>query len=207
MFRLAEFGRRLTKPSYDLLNGLWVAGDSGGASGISKVWVIDTSLSQMESARPRAVPAPWLAKRAVVALRVAGDNQRVALVTTDRAGRDVQVVVAGIVRTANGVADSLTADALRVGWTLTAATDLAWVDENTLAVVGRAGPKAAVGPHLVEIGGKVTALSPVVGARLVTSTGGLRGIVVTTDRGKVLAREGNGWLELQTGTDFLIPGQ
>ena len=204
MFQLARFGSKLTKPTYDSLNGLWVAGQVGGAA---RVWVIDTSLSPIENAKPRQIPAPWLAKRTVLALRVASDNQRVALITSDRAGRDVQVVVAGIVRSGDGVAVALAAEPLRVGWTVTAATDLAWVDDSTLAVVGRVGPKHAAGPQLVEIGGKVTALSPVAGARLVTNTGGLRGVVVITDRGKILARAGNGWQELQTGTDFLIPGQ
>jgi hypothetical protein len=204
MFQLARFGSELTKPSYDSLNGLWVAGQAGGAS---KVWVIDTSLSPVKDAKPREISAPWLAKRTVLALRVASDNQRVALITSDRAGGDVQVVVAGIVRSANGAAVSLATEPLRVGCTLAAATDLAWVDDSTLAVVGRVGPKGAFGPQLVEIGGKVSALSPVVGARLVTSTGGIRGVVVMTDRGKVLARAGNGWQQLQTGTDFLIPGE
>jgi len=204
MFQLATFGSELTKPSFDSLNGLWVAGQAGGAAG---VWVIDTSLRPIEKAEPRQISAPWLASRTVLALRVASDNQRVALVTSDRAGGDVQVVVAGIVRSANGVAVSLAAEPLRVGWTLTSATDLAWVDDSTLAVVGRVSPKDAVGPQLLEIGGKVTALSPVAGAQLVTNTGGLRGVVVITDRGKVLARAGNGWQELQTGTDFLIPGE
>jgi hypothetical protein len=59
----------------------------------------------------------------------------------------------------------------------------------------------------VEIGGKATALSPVAGARQVTSTGGLRGVVVVTDRGGVLGRVGHGWQVLQRGTDFLMPGQ
>ena len=203
MFQLARFGSELTKPSYDSMNGLWVAGQAGG---VAKVWVIDTSLNPMKSAKPRAISAPWLAKRTVLALRVASDNQRLALITSDRAGGDVQVVVAGVVRSANGVAVSLAPEPLRVGCTLTAATDLAWVDDSTLAVVGRVGAKGAFGPQLVEIGGRLTVLSPVVGTRLVTSTGGVRGVVVITDRGKVLARAGNGWQQLQTGTDFLIPG-
>ena len=204
MFQLPKFASLLTKPSYDSLDGLWVAGRSGSAA---RVWVIDTSLSPLENAKPRPISAPWLAKRKVLALRVARDNQRVALITSDRAGKDIQVVVAGIVRSGNGVAVSLGAEPLRVGWTLTAATDLAWVDDSTLAVVGRVSPKNAVGPQLVEIGGKLTALSPVAGARLVTNTGGLRGVVVVTDQGKVLARAGNGWQQLQTGTDFLIQGE
>ncbi|HEY5179637.1 MAG TPA: GerMN domain-containing protein [Dermatophilaceae bacterium] len=204
MFQLAEFGSNLTKPSYDSLNGLWVAGEAHGAT---KVWVIDTSLSPVKDAKPREISAKWLDKRRVLALRVASDNQRVALITTSFAGGDVQVVVAGIVRSGNGGALSLAAEPLRVGWTLTAATDLAWADDSTLAVVGRVGPKVALAPYLVEIGGKLTALSPVAGSRLVTSTGGVRGVVVIADPGKVLARAGNGWQQLQTGTDFLIPGE
>jgi len=204
MFQLAEFGSKLTKPSFDSLNGLWVAGEVRGAS---KVWVIDTSLSPVKESKPREISAKWLDKRRVLALRVARDNQRVAVITSDFAGAGVQVVVAGIVRSGNGGALSLSAEPLRVGWTLTAATDLAWADDSTLAVVGRVGSKAALAPYLVEIGGKVTALPPVAGPRLVTSTGGVRGVVVVADPGKVLARAGNGWQQLQKGTDFLIPGE
>jgi len=129
-----------------------------------------------------------------------------ALITANPAGGDTQIVIAGIARSAKGVAVSLTAEPLRVGWTLTASADLAWVDDTTLAIVGRVNPKDSLGPWLVEIGGKITKLSPLAGARIVTNTGGLRGVVVITDRGKVLARAGNGWQQLQTGTDFLIPG-
>jgi Lipoprotein LpqB beta-propeller domain/Sporulation and spore germination len=203
LFQLAKFASRLTKPSYDSLNGLWIAGQAAGAA---SVWVIDTSLTPMKNAKPREISAPWLANRTVLALKVATDNLRLALITSDSAGGDVQVVVAGIVRSATGVPVSLVAQPLRVGWTLTAATDLAWVDGTTLAVVGRVSPKDAIGPQLVEIGGKVTAMPPVAGTRLVTNTGGLRGIVVMTDAGRILARAGSGWQVLQTGTDFLIPG-
>src|SRR5450631_526491 len=202
-FHLAKFGSKLTKPSYDSLSGLWVAGQAGGAS---RVWVIDTTLTPVETARPREISVPWLANRVVLALKVATDNQRVALITSDRAGGDVQVVVAGIVRLANGVPVSLAPVPLRVGWTLTSATDLAWVDDSTLAVVGRISRLDAIGPQLVEIGGKVTARPPVVGTRSVTNTGGLRGVVVMTYAGKVRARAGSGWQVLQTGTDFLVPG-
>jgi hypothetical protein len=59
----------------------------------------------------------------------------------------------------------------------------------------------------VEIGGQITPMPPVAGTRLVTNTGGLRGVVVLTDQGKILARAGNGWQVLQSGTDFLVPGE
>jgi Lipoprotein LpqB beta-propeller domain/Sporulation and spore germination len=203
-FQLAKFGEDLTRPSYDALNSLWVAGQAGGAA---KVWVIDTSLNPMEKAKPRAITVPWLAHRRVLALKVATDNQRVALITCDRDGGDTQVLVAGIVRSANHDPVSLAAEPLRVGWTLTSATDLAWVDDSTLAVVGRVSPRDVIGPQLVEIGGKITPMPPVAGTRLVTNTGGLRGVVVLTDGGQIKARAGKSWQVLQTGTDFLIPGE
>lgn len=203
-FQLATFGHDLTRPSYDSLNGLWVAGQAGDAA---RVWVIDTSMSPMEKAKPRVIPAPWLANRRVLALKVASDNQRVALITSNPDGGDVQVAVAGIVRSAEGAPVSLSPAPLRVGWTLTSATDLAWVDESTLAVVGRVSPRDVIGPQLVEIGGKITSMPPVAGTRLVTNTGGLRGVVVLTDAAQIKARAGSGWQVLQTGTDFLIPGQ
>jgi Lipoprotein LpqB beta-propeller domain/Sporulation and spore germination len=202
--QLQQFGRALTRPSYDSLNGLWVAGQAGG---VSRVWVIDTSVSPMEKAKPRAILVPWLVNRSVLALKVAPDNQRAALITSDRAGRDVRIVVAGIARSARGAPLSLAAEPLRVGWTLTTATDLVWVDDSTLAVVGRVSPKSPIGPQLVEIGGKITAMPPVAGTRQVTNTGGLRGVVVLTDRGQILARAGSSWQVLQNGTDFLIPGE
>ena len=122
-------------------------------------------------------------------------------------GGDVQVAVAGIVRSAEGAPVSLSPAPLRVGWTLTSATDLAWVDDSTLAVVGRVSPRDVIGPQLVEIGGKITSMPPVAGTRLVTNTGGLRGVVVLTDAAQIKARAGSGWQVLQTGTDFLIPGE
>jgi len=203
-FELAKFGDDLTRPSYDSMNGLWVAGQAGGGA---KVWVIDTSVSPMEEAKPRVIAVPWLANRKVLALKVATDNQRVALITSARDGADVQVLVAGISRSASGAPVSLAAQPLRVGWTLTSATDLAWADDSTLAVVGRVSPHDVMGPQLVEIGGKVTAMPPVAGTRLVTNTGGLRGVVVLTDRGQIEARAGSGWQVLQFGTDFLVPGE
>ena len=46
-------------------------------------------------------------------------------------------------------------------------------------------------------------MPPVAGTRLVTNTGGLRGVVVITNRGEVLARAGSGWQVLRyLGTTF-----
>ena len=145
---------------------------------ISEVCVRDGGLECHVLGNVAPVKCHGLAGRSVLALKVATDNQRVAVITSDREGGDVRVVVAGIVRSASGRPLSLSPEPLRGGWTLTAAKDLAWVDDSTLAVVGRVSPKEPVGPQLVEIGGRITAMPPVAGTRLVTNTGGLCGVVV-----------------------------
>jgi hypothetical protein len=112
--------------------------------------VIDTVQSPMEEAKPRAISVPWLANRRVLALKVATNNQRVGLIASDRAGGDVQVVVAGSTCSESGAPLALAGS----GWTLTTATYLAWVDDGTWGWSVGSVPKSQ-GPQLVEIG-KIT---------------------------------------------------
>jgi len=200
--QLPAFGTKLTKPSYDGRDGLWVAGERDGAP---RLWVIDTSSENVADGKPRAVDISRLGDRRIVAFRVAADDQRAAMVTTAPDGSDVQLQVAGIVRSPDGAARSLAAP-LRLGWTLTSASNAVWVDDNTVAVLGRLGRSEAMRPYLVDIGGRVTGLQPVPDARTLTTTGGIRGLVVVTDRGMVLTKAGNGWQPLGVGTDLVVPG-
>jgi len=200
-WRLAPFATDLTRPSYDGANGLWVAGRNAGRAA---VWVIDTT-PDLQKAQPRAVSATWLTGRSVVALRVARDNVRVAVITTDDDGGDLQVGISGIVRGDDGAPRALDVP-LRVGDPLSAATDLTWVDETTLAVVGRADAAESLRPYVVRIGGAASPLSAVKGARSVLTTGGERGILVLTDSGRAYRRIGNGWQELARALDVLAPG-
>jgi hypothetical protein len=200
--QLPAFGDHLTKPSYDGRDGLWVAGERGGAT---RLWVIDTSGSSVSAGQPRAVDISRLGDRRIVSFRVAADDQRAVLITTKPDGTDVQVQVAGIVRAGNGTAQALAAP-LRVGWTLTSASSAVWVDDDTVAVIGRVGRTEPQRPYLVDIGGPATGLQPVPDARSLTTTGGVRGLVVVTGRGVVLNKAGNGWQPLGEGTDLVVPG-
>jgi hypothetical protein len=200
--QLPAFGTKLTKPSYDGRDGLWVAGERNGAP---RLWVVDTSSESVADGKPRAVDISRLGDRRIVSFRVAADDQRAAMVTTGPDGSDVQLQVAGIVRSPDGAARSLAAP-LRLGWTLTAASNAVWVDDNTVAVLGRVGRSEAMRPYLVDIGGRATGLQMVPGARTLTTTGGIRGLVVVTDRGVVLTKAGNGWQPLGDGTDLVVPG-
>ena len=189
------FATGLTRPAYDGRGGLWVAGTSGSAS---RVFVLDSA------GAPRAVPAAWLAGRRVVALTVASDDARMAVISSRVGGGDIRVDVVGIVRAANGAARSLTAP-LRVGAPLTAASDVTWVDGRTLGVLGSEGGSDPVRPYLVPLGGPVSALAPVAGAVSLTSTGGPRGLFVVNDRGQVLTRAGNGWVVESQASDVVVP--
>ena len=200
--QLPPFGSKLTKPSYDGRDGLWVAGERDGAA---RLWVIDTSSDSVADGKPRAVDISRLGDRRIVSFRVAADDQRAAMVTTRPDGSDVQLQVAGIVRSPDGAARSL-ATPLRLGWTLTSASNAVWVDDNTVAVLGRVGSSEAMRPYLVDIGGRATGLQPVPDARTLTTTGGIRGLVVVTGRGVVLTKAGNGWEPLGDGTDLVVPG-
>ena len=81
-----------------------------------------------------------------------------------------------------------------------------WVDDDTVAVIGRVGRAEPQRPYLVDIGGPATGLQPVPDARTLTTTGGVRGLVVVTGRGVVLTKAGNGWQPLGVGTDLVVPG-
>ena len=131
----------------------------------------------------------------MLSLRLSPDGQRVAVITTNRDGKDPRVDVAGVVRQPNGLPASLSVP-LRLAPTLTLARDLVWVDDATLAVLGRLTPSQVVRPWLVPLGGSIAAVPEIAGAQSITTVNGERGLVVTTDRHQVSIRAGSRW---QTG--------
>ena len=175
------FGSRLTPPTFDPQNFLWVGGQTDGRA---RLWTVNASADpgDAQSTRPMPVDAPWLSRRVVVAQRVASDGQRVAVISTAPGGQDPRVDVAGVVRAENGRPEKL-ADPVRIASTLTLARDLVWVDQTTVAVLGRITPSSPVRVWTAEVGGRLLAaeVSDVPGARAITSTNGERGLVVTTD--------------------------
>jgi hypothetical protein len=184
---------------------LWVAGQIDGAA---RIWALNTTADpgDVERMRPSRVGADWLRGRRVTALKLAGDGQRVAVVSTEMTGADPQIDVAGVIRSSSGVPERL-AEPLRVAPTLTLVRDLVWVDQTTLAVLGRISRRSAVRVWTAEVGGALQAaeLSEASTAQSITTTNGERGLVVTTDKGRILLRAGSSWLEVAEGTDFAVP--
>jgi hypothetical protein len=199
--QLVNLGSMLTRPTYDRQDVLWVGGREGS---VSKIWAINTAAEPTDPrARPAVVSTPWLAARSVVSIRISPDGQRAAVISTDRSGRNPRVDVAGVVRQTNGLPVSLDAP-LSLAPSLTLALDLVWVDDATLAVLGR--KTDLVRPWFVPLGGAITAGPDITGARSITTVNAERGLLVTTDRDQVLIRAGNRWQPIGPGSDFLVPG-
>ena len=108
-----------------------------------------------------------------------------------------------MVRQPNGLPASLSAP-LRLAPTLSLARDLVWVDDATLAVLGRLTSSQVIRPWLVPLGGPIAAGPEIAGARTITTVNGERGLVVTTDDHEVLIRAGSRWQRVGEGTDLLV---
>lgn len=200
--QLTSPGTMLTRPTYDREDVLWVAGRSNGET---RVWAVNAAADPGDAGKstPQTVSADWLRGRTVVSLRLSPDGQRVAVVTTDRNGRTPRVEVAGVVRQPNGLPASLSTP-LRLAPTLTLARDLVWVDDATVAVLGRLTSTQVIRPWLVPLGGPIAAGPEIAGARTITTVNGERGLVVTTDDHEVLIRAGSRWQRVGEGTDLLV---
>ena len=200
--QLVSPGTRLTRPTYDREDVLWVAGRSNGAT---KVWAINAAADPADASKalPQVVAVDWLEDRSVVSLRLSPDGQRLAVITTKGDGTDPRVDVAGVVRQPNGLPASL-AEPLRLAPTLTLARDLVWVDDATVAVLGRLTPSQVVRPWLVPLGGAIAAGPDIAGAQSITTVNGERGLVVTTDKHQVLIRAGSRWQRVGEGTDLVV---
>src|SRR5699024_10285695 len=80
--------------------------------------------------------------------------------------------------------------ALRVGRILTDATDVVWVGESTLAVLGVSKTNETV--HEVEVGGRTTALPSVEGTVDIAAGRGMRNVYLTTSDGRLFGPGGRG---------------
>lgn len=210
------FATSLTRPTYDRSGFLWVAGAE--PSGAFRVFTLDSTSTDL-AAVPKPVSAPWLKDRKVVSLAVAADGARVLVVTSDRQDGDVRLGLSGVVRSPNGEPRALDAP-LRQAQPLTLIRDVLWLSDASYAVLGRIAPTEAVRPWVGTIGGgldgvrrhgssdpKDLRLAPVANGVSMTTVGGPRGLVVITLDGRVRARAGATWREIERGTDLLVPGR
>ena len=141
-----------------------------------------------------SISAEMLDGRVVRALRVARDGARVAIAHTDGAGLGLVIDIAAVVRDDSGRPQLLGENALQVGASLDAASELVWVDEATLAVLGASGTLSAPAVHLVPLGGQTEVL-PLMDRTLGIAAGrGDRSLYLVDEDGALTARQSTSWV-------------
>lgn len=189
-------GESLVAPSVDRHGWVWTGEPASGG----RLRVVSAAGAEI------VVPTPWLEGRLLRSLRVSRDGARLAVVSTDAAGRDAVVDVAGIARDEAGVPE-LVGERLRVGASLTAATEVTWVDEVTVAVLGMSGNLGAPTMHLIPVGGPSEALPLRDGTQDIAAGRGDRALYLADADGDLLSQQGTSWVVVASGVrDPAFPG-
>lgn len=189
-------GQDLLAPSIDRFGWVW----TGDERVPGQVLVVQAGVE------PTVLEADWLADRTVRSLRVARDGSRVAIISASAESSAVSVDVAAVVRGADGVPQRL-GDPVRIGVSLTDATDLAWVDELNVAILGLSGDMSVPTMHLAQVGGPTSTKPLVVGAESIAAGKGERALYLVDAEGVLHTQQAGSWVTVaEDVTDVTFPG-
>ncbi|WP_051480597.1 LpqB family beta-propeller domain-containing protein [Cellulomonas sp. KRMCY2] len=182
-------GSQLMAPSIDRYGWIWTGEQL--SSGTLTAVRADSELVE--------VAAQWLEGRTVRSLRVARDGARVAIVSAGPSEGDVTVDVAAVVRDEDGTPRLLGETPLVIGAALVDATEVAWVDEVTVAVLGRSGAQNVQMVHLVTLGGPTSALPLKDGATAIAAGRGDRSLYLVDAEGALFSLQSGSWVREALG--------
>lgn len=143
------------------------------------------------------VDAPLLKDHDVRAVRLSRDGGRIAVL--HEVGERVIIQVAMVERDETGTPTGV-GEPATVGASIVDASDLAWVDGVTLAVLGSSDGETTTA-HMVPLSGPSVALLSVQGSVSLTAGRGEREMWILTDSGELFSRAGNGWRRGAEGQD------
>ena len=190
-------GTDLVAPSIDRFGWVWT-GDRVAGDGLRAVTATGTQVT---------VAADWLDGRSLESIRVSHDGARIAIVSS--LGEESRIDVAAIVRDDSGVPVRLSDEALAIGASVPAATQVVWVDESTVGVLARGVSSGIATFYEVPLSGRSAALSGVDDTVWIAAGKGLRSVYVATSEGELLSRAttGNTWSVMATGVHIpAFPG-
>ena len=188
-------GTKLVAPSIDARGWVW------SAEAVSKGELIAVNLASGETKR---LPLPYLQGLNVRTLAVSREGSRMAIVT-DQKG-EVQMNAVSILRDSGGAPTEIGAP-LRFGQSLADVTDVAWVSDVRLAVVGRQSTSSTSSIHVVGIGTPTTSLAAVDGVVDLTAGRGLDTIIIQDNSNRLFSYDGAGWRLIADGvTAPALPG-
>ena len=193
------------RPAYDSLGYLWFGGVGSSGGHQTRLWWVDTAADPADKTAPRAqrVQASWLDGRVVVTAKLSPEGDRIAVASTNAAGGDPQVHLAGVVREPSGAPVSLTAP-VRLGARLDRVLDLTWLDPVTLGVLG--GQAGETRPWVLSLNGMLRALSDSPDLVAMTTLSGERDAVVVSSTGEARIRAGNQWIRFAKASDLAVAG-
>ena len=203
-FEVPPFATGLSAPTFDTRGHVWVgaSASSAPAPGTAALFVINQG-DAPANALARPVAADWLVGRDILALRTSPDDERVAILSKDEAGR-VWLHVAGVVRNPSGLPVSL-AQGRELVAGLSGLDELVWLNQSTLATLATPAG-AATRPVVLSLDGTSMELPEVPGAVGLTSTDGERQLLVRTGDDRILVRAGQLWIQAGNGSQVLVPG-
>jgi Lipoprotein LpqB beta-propeller domain/Sporulation and spore germination len=183
----------LTPPSWDPFGTVWTVSRSSKGS---VVWAVRPG-----DDAPRQVDAPELDGKHVVALRVARDGVRVAIVVGDaKTGRSL--LLGRIERSP----DSLSLGGLRrVESSLVDVADVAWADADQMAVIGQE-PNGILQPLLVDSDGTVNPASGSLSGPVRIAAAPGQPLVAAAADGTLWLGTAVGWQPVGKGSDPAYPG-
>jgi hypothetical protein len=182
-------GTDLASPAVDRYGAMWTA------SANNAVVAVDVT------GQEHRVAAPWLAGYSVATIRIAPNGAQVALVAQP-SGEAAAVMVAGIVRDANGTPLSLT-EPVTVGASIVSVSDAVWQASSVLAIVGQDAGSRVV--YLAGVGGLD---SPGGLPRTVSGVTNPLDLTASVGTGNILAIDSSGLLHLrQSSALWPVVGQ
>ncbi|UOR00888.1 LpqB family beta-propeller domain-containing protein [Leucobacter allii] len=168
------------------------------------VWTVQATAPQTLQLTARdgtvtSVPAPWLAGRTPVAVRVSPDGARIAALVTSDA--DSQVLVAAVVRDDEGRPTGTSAEADTVLWAEGSPVDLDWTGQRGVVVLTAEGSTVRVSS--CALGQFPSELGAVQGGARVTGGGARSQIRVLGADGALFAAQNSGWQRVDGGIEVL----
>ena len=203
------FAADMCHPCYDYGGVLWVGGSGLGREAGHRLWAINATVdpTDEDAAKPQYIPTPWLGSRLVQAAVISPEGSRIAVISEQIPHAGSTLEVAGVVRRANGLPTKTSPQTFRVGASLVEMTEAVWVDQTTLAVIGRKDKQTVLQPYLVHVGGQVEPMAERPGAVSITTTGDDKDVVLTSAGGRVFQRSGGRWQELTALTGVVTAGK
>lgn len=174
-------GQELVSPSIDRHRFVWTAERSPD----QQLTAID-----MSSGQRARVEATWLDGYKIRSLAVSREGGRIVMLAEHEGVS--QALVAGIVRDGAGVPQSLS-EPIRVGQRLSEMTDVAWVSDSRLVVIGKSQTSSMNALYSVPLGESISVMSSLEDMTSVTAGRNDDSIVLHTAANDVYAYDAGGW--------------